>query len=513
LISFIARRIGVVLLILFGSSFIVYNLEAIAGDPLAELATSTAKNKAYLIQHLTQELHLNVPPPLRYFQWLQGVLGIFTGHADFGKTRDGQAVLAEISDAIPVTIRLVLGATILAIVLGITVGVITAIRQYSRLDYVMTFVSFLMFSLPIFWVAVLLKQYLAIDFNNFLGAPTISVPWMLGSAAVLGFIVAGLVSGSRKKVVMVFGITAVASIALQVLMNVSNWLLTPGLGIVGVTLLAAGVAAGVSIIIAGVENKRVLYASLTVVAAGAVLYFPAMAFWHQQNGNLLFVIAPLLVLIAVAVASAFIFTKVDRASTVRATVISAVFAFLFLLIDKLMQIWGVYVQADGINMRPIPTIGEVSVRLDSANFWINFMDSLVHVLLPTIALTLISFAGYVRYSRASLLEVMNMDYIRTARAKGLSEREVIVRHALRNAMIPLTTLMAFDFAGILGGAIITESVFGWHGMGTLFRNAISGQDLNLLMGVFAITGFMAVMANLIADLLYSALDPRIRVGK
>ena len=106
-----------------------------------------------------------------------------------------------------------------------------------------------------------------------------------------------------------------------------------------------------------------------------------------------------------------------------------------------------------------------------------------------------------------------MDYIRTARAKGLSERVVIVRHALRNAMIPLTTLMAFDFAGVIGGAIITESVFGWHGMGTLFRSAISSQDLNLLMGVFAITSFMAVMANLVADLLYSALDPRIRVSK
>jgi peptide/nickel transport system permease protein len=132
---------------------------------------------------------------------------------------------------------------------------------------------------------------------------------------------------------------------------------------------------------------------------------------------------------------------------------------------------------------------------------------------PTIALTLISFAGYVRYSRGSLLEVMNMDYIRTARAKGLSERTVIVRHALRNAMIPLTTLMAFDFAGVIGGAIITERVFGWHGMGTLFNQAIGSQDLNLLMGVFAITSFMAVMANLAADLIYGALDPRIRVGK
>ena len=132
--------------------------------------------------------------------------------------------------------------------------------------------------------------------------------------------------------------------------------------------------------------------------------------------------------------------------------------------------------------------------------------------LPTIALTLISFAGYIRYSRGTLLEVLNQDYIRTARAKGLNERTVIMRHAFRNTLIPLTTIMVVDFAGIVGGAIITERVFGWYGMGTLFNRAISSQDLNLLMGVFFITATLAVVANLIADLLYSALDPRIRVG-
>jgi peptide/nickel transport system permease protein len=87
-----------------------------------------------------------------------------------------------------------------------------------------------------------------------------------------------------------------------------------------------------------------------------------------------------------------------------------------------------------------------------------------------------------------------------------------MRHAFRNTMIPLTTIMVVDFAGIIGGAIITERVFGWYGMGTLFNNAINGQDLNLLMGVFFITASLSVLANLVADLLYSALDPRIRVG-
>jgi peptide/nickel transport system permease protein len=106
-----------------------------------------------------------------------------------------------------------------------------------------------------------------------------------------------------------------------------------------------------------------------------------------------------------------------------------------------------------------------------------------------------------------------MDYIRTARAKGLPEREVILRHAFRNAMIPLTTLVAYDIAGVLGGAIITEAVFGWRGMGSLFNEAIQSQDLNLLMGTFSITAFLAVMATLAADLIYSSLDPRIRIRK
>jgi peptide/nickel transport system permease protein len=94
----------------------------------------------------------------------------------------------------------------------------------------------------------------------------------------------------------------------------------------------------------------------------------------------------------------------------------------------------------------------------------------------------------------------------------LTERTVVVRHALRNAMIPLATLVAFDFAGLIGGAFITESIYGWRGMGTLFLNAVGSQDLNLLMGVFFLTSFLAVMGNLIADIAYSLLDPRIRMG-
>jgi peptide/nickel transport system permease protein len=125
---------------------------------------------------------------------------------------------------------------------------------------------------------------------------------------------------------------------------------------------------------------------------------------------------------------------------------------------------------------------------------------------------LISFAGYSRYSRASMLEVMNADYVRTARAKGLTERTVVLRHAFRNAMIPLATLAALDFGAVISGAIITETVFGWKGMGILFTSAVQREDAYQIMGVFMVTAVAVVLFNLIADISYAVLDPRIRLS-
>jgi peptide/nickel transport system permease protein len=130
LFSYILRRLGALVVILFGSSFLLYNLSAISTDPLGDLRTSTAENKEYLILALTRELRLDLPPPLRYFIWLRGVLGIFTGNANFGLTREQEPVIEAIAGAIPTTIRLVAVATIVAIVLGIALGITSALRQY-----------------------------------------------------------------------------------------------------------------------------------------------------------------------------------------------------------------------------------------------------------------------------------------------------------------------------------------------------------------------------------------------
>jgi peptide/nickel transport system permease protein len=511
MVAFIFRRLGVLGVILFGSSFILYNLAAISGDPLSDLKLSNDPNRDFLIASLTRELQLDVPPPARYFLWLKGIFGIFVGNPDFGMSRDGSTVAHSLALAIPVTIRLVLAATILAIVLGISIGIVTALRQYSRFDYSMTFVSFLMFSLPIFWVAVLLKEYLAISFNNFLREPNVPVLWIISIALFSGIFWASIVGGTRRTFWITFGAAAGIAASLITFFSLSGWFLNPSLGPIVILGLSIGIAYGVTQLSVGLINKAALKASLTMAGLSIVYYYPANWVFDNHPSNLsVFLMACVTITIAVFVARAF--SKIDRGPIVRTAVITAFLSAGLLIIDKYMQTWKPYMETDAINYRPVPTIGQRSDLLDSTDFWITNLDTVTHLFLPTVALTLISFAGYIRYSRGTLLEVLNQDYIRTARAKGLTERTVIMRHAFRNTMIPLTTIMVVDFAGVIGGALITESVFGWSGMGTLFRQGLLGYDLNLLMGVFFITASLSVIANLIADLLYSALDPRIRVG-
>lgn len=505
------RRLGVMVVILFGSSFILFNLVAISGDPLEGLRTSSEPNAKQQMLALTRSLQLDVPPPLRYFIWLKGILGGFVGDIDFGMTRQAQPVIDSIATAVPVTIRLVFGATVIAIILGIAVGIVTALRQYSRFDYAMTFVAFLLFSLPIFWVAVLLKQFLAIKFNNFLVNPTVPLSWLLGLSVASGIFWAAIISGTRRRVWLIFAIAAAATGSLLQLLSASHWFSDPGLGPIIIFGAGAGIAFAITQLSTGVSNRIALYSSLTMAAVGLLVYFPVQQVFESDRKLLTF-LALALVTIAVAVGVSFFFAKVDRGPVIRTTVLTAILIAGLILVDKFMQTWKPYMETDAINYRPVPTTGQVNALLESGNFWISALDIMTHMFLPTIALTLISFAGYIRYSRGTLLDVLNQDYIRTARAKGLPERTVIMRHAFRNTLIPLTTIMVVDFAGIIGGAIITENVFAWVGMGTLFRQAITTFDLNLLMGVFFITASLAVTANLIADLLYSALDPRVRVG-
>lgn len=140
------------------------------------------------------------------------------------------------------------------------------------------------------------------------------------------------------------------------------------------------------------------------------------------------------------------------------------------------------------------------------------IDHLKHLVLPVVTITLISIATWSRYLRSSMIDVLNQDYLRTARAKGLSERRVIYRHAMRNAMIPLITIMAIDAASLFQGAIVTESVFAWPGIGSTLITAVKDQNIPVAMAIVMIGAVMVVLFNLIADIAYSIADPRIRLS-
>ena len=137
-------------------------------------------------------------------------------------------------------------------------------------------------------------------------------------------------------------------------------------------------------------------------------------------------------------------------------------------------------------------------------------NHLLHLVLPTIVLSFNYIAGWSRYLRSSMLGVLRADYVRTARAKGLPERRVIGVHALRNALIPLLSIMALNLSSLFSGAVITETVFAWPGIGRMFVQAMFARDYPLLMGILMLGSLMVIVFNLLADLIYGFLDPRIR---
>lgn len=325
MLAFTVRRLLQAIPILLVASFVVFLLVSFSGDPSAELFQHQPPYPASYIADFRHRLRLDEPLLLRYWDWLTGVV-----QGDFGRSVQNIDIGHEIAKRLLVTSRLVLLAVVVAVVFAIIVGVFSAIRQYSRSDYAFTLLGFLFLSMPAFFFAILLKQYLAIDLNRRVG-------------------------------------------------------------------------------------HEVLY-----------------------------------------------------------------------------------------------TIGEQSI--DPKHGLSHWTDVAGHIVLPTITLALISYAAWSRYQRASMLDVINSDYVRLARAKGLSRNRVLVRHMLRTALIPLTTVTAVDIGAIFGGAFITETIFQWHGMGDLLVGAISNVDTYMLLAWLLVSGIFVVVFNILADVLYAVLDPRIQHG-
>ena len=329
MLFFTIRRIVASVLVLLASSLLVFALCANSFDPLAHYRQRQPPPTPEYLAGVREELGLNDPFFVRYWNWLSGVL---TG--DFGTTVNGTPVVDQLGGRLMVTGRMILLAILLAVVLAIVVGVIGAVRQYKPIDYVFTFVAYLLIALPVFWFAALLKEFVAGGINDLFGR--------------------------------------------QVLYTIGEQ--TPGLE---------------------------LYAS-------------------------------------------------------------------------------------------------------GSELW---LDRLGHLVLPTISLALLSFAAWSRFQRSAMLDVLSSDYLRLARAKGLTYRRAVLKHGLRNALIPLTTVVALGIGTLFGGAIITETVFVWHGMGEyLIADGIYNNDINVVLGWLLVSATFVVLFNLVADILYAVLDPRIRLG-
>lgn len=511
MLVFIVRRVIVSFFIVLASTALMYLLVALSGNPLEDLLEYNGPGRAGRIAARTAALNLDVPIPGRYVLWLQDVGRCVVPGGDgctLGLDRQNRAVLPQVDVALGSTLRLVLAATVLALMLGVVTGVVTALRQYSTFDHAVTFIAFLCFSLPVFWVSTLLKQYVAIDLNTWLKNPELTYAAIAGIGIVTGLVWAVVIGGDlRRRLVVTAAATAATSGTLVVLLS-SGWFRRPVLGVGGVAVTALVAAFLWSALFAGLRPRmrRVLYGSMAAAVAGTVVVALAQPLMTDLTWPTFVLLG--LGMVALGAGIGWTLGGYTRRLAAQVAGLTGATVVVLMSIDQLLRSYPALYRATG--GRPIATTGSQTPNLNGA-FWETNLDLALHLALPTLAIMLISFASYTRYTRASMLDVMNQDYVRTARAKGINERTVVVRHAFRNALIPLATLVAFDFAGVLGGAVVTETVFGWSGMGRLFTTGLGHIDPNPVMAFFLVTAGATVLFNLLADIAYAFLDPRIRL--
>jgi peptide/nickel transport system permease protein len=231
--------------------------------------------------------------------------------------------------------------------------------------------------------------------------------------------------------------------------------------------------------------------------------------WRVMKNTFQLVIAAELLAISIAIGIG-VYSALRQYSVFDYT--ATTFSFLGLAtpvfwLGLMLQVLVVHIfLSTGHRLFPVSNLNSVDPG-EGLDFWI---DRAHHLVLPVFVLMVASVAQYSRYMRASMLEVVNSDYVRTARAKGLNERQVTMRHAFRNALIPLVTIVALNFPAALSGVVITETVFSLDGMGLYFINALLTNDPFPVMAWLMVTAIMIILFNLVADVLYGVLDPRVR---
>ena len=229
---------------------------------------------------------------------------------------------------------------------------------------------------------------------------------------------------------------------------------------------------------------------------------PVLALIGERLPNTLYLMGTVFVVVLLFAIPIGVMTAVKQYSVFDHVVTGTTFAFLS---TPTFWLGLLLIILFGLQLRWLPLGGMQTL---GAPF--DLGDRLRHLILPVATIALVQMGSHVRYLRASMLETIGQDYMRTARAKGLQERVVVLRHALKNASIPLVTVIALDMPELFVGALVTEQIFGWPGMGRLFWDSATRADYPILQGILAVSSSLIVLANLVADVAYGYLDPRIR---
>jgi peptide/nickel transport system permease protein len=302
MLSFITRRLAATLVVLLVASFFVYMLTANSGDPLEDLRIQNDPASVAKRETLTEKLDLDTPPFFRYFKWLGGAAGCVIGQCNLGISviRGDEPVASALANAMASTLSLVILATVLSILFGVAIGMTVALRQYSGYDYTVTFTAFIFYSLPIFWVAVLLKEFGAIRFNEFLGEP--AIPWWiaLGIGLVLGLIVQAVVGGHLRLRIRSALITLVLTTGILVLADITQWFGSPSIGIIGIALLGAGLGALMLFVTSNLTKRTMQVSVGATVLAVIALWFPLQFVWFYFNHPLAIVAVALIIALNVA---------------------------------------------------------------------------------------------------------------------------------------------------------------------------------------------------------------------
>ena len=298
-----------------------------------------------------------------------------------------------LGNAVAATLQLVVAATILAIVFGIMEGIVTALRQYSGFDYTVTFATFLFFSLPSFWIAVMLKQYAAIEFNNWLRDPAIPL-WVIAVVTLAaGISWAAVMGGSLRRRAGFFAVAAASTFAILTFLSVTRWFAEPSLGFATICVVSLSAAVGFSSLVAGLRMSDPLYAALATAGVGSLLSLVLGPILADPSWALLFGLVLATGLISAGIG--YLLGGIQRRQAVTAAVLTGLFTGGLVFVDQFLRAFPTYTAS--VLGRPVSTIGARTPNYEG-DFWQLTWDAAGHIALPTMTLVLISFATYTRYT-------------------------------------------------------------------------------------------------------------------